>query len=156
MKAKKHDEIRILAKSKLNTVADHASSALMDGRISDEEFRLIIDELKKYGQLKAEIRSGARKAHAAVELDEETKSSLIKQGKEEARASIIKSSPFQILRLPELCVFPLTPTVSRACYVATALLGINQFWAHNAYFVKCKNTKPAQLLLRAPLGGGAP
>jgi len=45
----------------------------MDGRISDEEFRLIIDEVNKYGQLKAEIRSGARKAHAAVELDEEIK-----------------------------------------------------------------------------------
>jgi len=59
VKAKKHDEIRILAKSKLNTVADHASSALMDGRISDEEFRLINDEVEKYGQLKAEIRSGA-------------------------------------------------------------------------------------------------
>ena len=75
----------------------------MDGRISDEEFRLIIDEVKKYGQLKAEIRSGARKAHAAVELDEETKNSLIKQGKEEARTSFIKNSPFQILS--ELCVF---------------------------------------------------
>ena len=47
----------------------------------------------------------------------------------------------------------LTPIVSRACYVATALLGINQFWAHNAYFVKCKKTKPAQLLQGTPLGG---
>jgi len=90
VKAKKHDEIRILAKSKLNTVADHVSSALMDGQITDEEFRLIIDEVNKYGQLKAEIRSGARKAHASVELDEEIKNSLIKQGREEARASIIK------------------------------------------------------------------
>ena len=52
-------------------------------------FRQIIDEVKKYGQLKAEIRSGARKAHAAVQLDEETKNSLIKQGREEARASLI-------------------------------------------------------------------
>ena len=49
----------------------------MDGRISDEEFRLINDEVEKYGQLKAEIRPGVRKAHAAVELDEETKNSLI-------------------------------------------------------------------------------
>jgi len=70
----------------------------MDGRISDEEFRLIKDEVEKYGQLKAEIRAGARKAHAAVELDEETKNSLIRQGREEARASFIKKltleSPF--------------------------------------------------------------
>ena len=90
VKAKKHDEVRVLAESKLNTIADHVSSALMDGRVSDEEFRLIIDELHKYDQMKAEIRVGARKAHAAVALDEETKNSLIQRGRDEARASFIK------------------------------------------------------------------
>ena len=44
VKAKKHDEVRVLAESKLNTIADHVSRALTDGQISDEEFRLIIDE----------------------------------------------------------------------------------------------------------------
>ena len=46
VKAKKHDEVRVLAESKLNTIADHVSRALTDGQISDEEFRLIIDEAK--------------------------------------------------------------------------------------------------------------
>jgi len=53
----------------------------------------------------------------------------------------------------------LTRTVSRACcaaYCVTALLAINQLWAHNAYFVKCKKTKPAQLLLGRPWGVGRP
>ena len=90
VKAKKHDEVRVLAESKLNTIANHVSSSLMDGRVSDEEFRLIIDELHKYNQMKAEIRAGARKAHAAVALDEETKNSLIQRGRDEARASFIK------------------------------------------------------------------
>lgn len=90
VKAKKHDEVRVLAESKLNTIADHVSSALMDGRVSDDEFRLIIDELHKYDQMKAEIRAGAQKAHAAVALDEETKNSLIQRGRDEARASFIK------------------------------------------------------------------
>ena len=72
VKAKKHDEVRVLAESKLNTIADHVSRALTDGQISDEEFRLIIDEAQKYTQMKAEIRTGAQKAHAAVTLDEET------------------------------------------------------------------------------------
>jgi len=89
VKAKKHDKIRILAKSKLNTVADHVSSALMDGRISDEAFRLIIDEVNKYGQLKVDIRSGARKAHAAVGLDEETKN-CHQAGQRRGSASFIK------------------------------------------------------------------
>lgn len=90
VKAKKHDEIRVLAESKLNTITDHVSSALVDGRISDEEFRLIVDEISKYNQMKAEIRAGAQKAHAAVALDEETKKALIQRGRNEARASFIK------------------------------------------------------------------
>ena len=90
VKAKKHDEVRVLAESKLNTIADHVSRALTDGQISDEEFRLIIDEAQKYTQMKAEIRTGAQKAHAAVTLDEETKNSLIQQGRDEARASLME------------------------------------------------------------------
>ncbi len=90
LKAKKHDEIRVLAESKLNTITDHVSAALMDGQISEGEFRLIVDEVSKYNQMKAEIRAGAQKAHAAVALDEETKNSLIQRGRDEARASFMK------------------------------------------------------------------
>ena len=101
VKAKKHDEVRVLAESKLNTIADHVSRALTDGQISDEEFRLIIDEAQKYTQMKAEIRAGAQKAHAAVTLDEETKNSLIQRGRDEARASFIKK-----LAAPWVVVYP--------------------------------------------------
>jgi hypothetical protein len=89
-KAKKHDNIRILAESKLNTITDHVSNALMDCQLSDTEFRLITAEVNKYTQMKTEIRAGAIKAHAAVTLDGATKKSLIAQGREEARASFIK------------------------------------------------------------------
>ena len=41
-KARKHDQIRVLAESKLNTVADRISTALIDDKTSDEEFRLIL------------------------------------------------------------------------------------------------------------------
>ena len=61
VKVKKHCEIRVLAVSKLNTISDHVSRALMDGVISDDEFKLIVEELQKYDQLKAEIRAGSRK-----------------------------------------------------------------------------------------------
>ena len=90
VKANKHDEIRVLAESKLNTITDHVSRALMDGIISDEEFRLIVDEVSKYNQIKAEIGAGARKAHATITLDEEIKNSLIQKGRDEARASFLK------------------------------------------------------------------
>ena len=90
VKAKKHDQIRVLAESKLNTIADYVSTALLDGKISDDEFRLIVGEITKYDQMKAEIRAGAQKAHTAVTLDEGTKNSLIKRGRDEARDSFIK------------------------------------------------------------------
>ena len=72
-KAKKHDEIRVLANSKLNTVADHVSTALKDGEISDQEFRLVLDEWAKYSGMRDEIRACARKTHATVALDTATK-----------------------------------------------------------------------------------
>ena len=51
VKAKKHDEVRVLAESKLNTIADHVSRALTDGQISDEEFRLIREAGTRPGQV---------------------------------------------------------------------------------------------------------
>ena len=44
-KARKHDQIRVLAVSKLNTIADRISTALTDDKISEAEFRLILSEL---------------------------------------------------------------------------------------------------------------
>lgn len=90
VKAKKHNQIMVLAESKINTIANHVSSALIDGHISDDEFRLIVDEVAKYNQMKSEIRAGSRKAHAGITLDEKTKKALIQQGRDEARESIRK------------------------------------------------------------------
>ena len=55
-KVKKHDEIRVLAESKLNSIADRISTAMTDPKISEGEFRLFLSELDKYDQMKAEIR----------------------------------------------------------------------------------------------------
>ena len=90
VKAKKHDEVRVLAESKLSTIADHVSKALSDGTISNKEFRLVVEETQKYAHMKAEIWAGAKKVYAAVVLDEEAKNALIQQGRDEARASFMK------------------------------------------------------------------
>ena len=60
-KARKHDRIRVLAVSKLNSIAVRISVALTDDKISEEEFRLIFSEVDKYDQMKAEIRRGRQK-----------------------------------------------------------------------------------------------
>ena len=52
IKKKKHDEIRVLAESKLDTIDSHVSKAIKDGRISQEEFTLINEERAKYFKMR--------------------------------------------------------------------------------------------------------
>ena len=68
-KARKHDQIRVLAVSKLNSIADRISAALTDDKISEEEFRLILSEVDKYNQMKAEIRRGRQKEGGLSETE---------------------------------------------------------------------------------------
>ena len=44
-KIRRHEAIRILAISKLNTISDLISKALDDNQITDEEFKMISSEL---------------------------------------------------------------------------------------------------------------
>jgi hypothetical protein len=77
IKARKHIRLMMLAESKMNTISDHISKALKDNHVSDDEFSLIMSQLTKFNQMKDEIRTKTK-------IDDETKQSLIKQGKEQA------------------------------------------------------------------------
>ena len=81
-KAEKHLKIKTLAMAKLDTIASHVSKAMMDDFISDEEFKLIMDEMNKYKTLKEEVRNNTKKK---LKADEEE--SLIEKGRQEARES---------------------------------------------------------------------
>ena len=81
-KAEKHLKIKTLATAKLDTIASHVSKALMDDFISDEEFKLIMDEMNKYKTLKEEVRNNTKK-----KLKTEEEESLIEKGRQEARES---------------------------------------------------------------------
>ena len=56
-KKKKHDEIVLLAKSKLNNIEVLISKALIDSNISQDEFVLINNLLKKIYDMKEEIKN---------------------------------------------------------------------------------------------------
>ena len=90
VKAKKHNEIKTLGESKLNTIADLVSKSLKDGTISDDEFQLILSEAEKYHQLKKEIRTGASRKLASIAIDDEAKNELFQRGRDAERASILK------------------------------------------------------------------
>ena len=81
-KAEKHLKIKTIATAKLDTIASHILKALMDNYISDEEFKLIIEEMNKYKAMKEEIRSNTKK-----KLKTEEEESLIERGRQEARES---------------------------------------------------------------------
>ena len=56
-KKKKHDEILMLAKTKLNSIDTLISQALIDMVISHEEFITILNEKDKYEKMKDNLRS---------------------------------------------------------------------------------------------------
>ena len=55
-KKKKHNKIVMLARSKLNSIENKISKALMDNEISHEDFETIINEENKYRELKESLR----------------------------------------------------------------------------------------------------
>ena len=59
---------------------------MMDNFISDDEFKLIMEEINKYKALKEEIKSNTKKKLKTEEEEE----SLIEKGRQEARASFRK------------------------------------------------------------------
>ena len=60
-KKKKHDKILMLAKSKLDSIENLISQALIDVEISHEEFHAIIREKQKYERMKQNLRNASEK-----------------------------------------------------------------------------------------------
>ena len=85
IKAEKHLKIKVAASAKLDTIASHISKAMMDNHISDDELKLIMEELNKYKAMKEEIRRNTKK-----KLKTEEEESLIERGRQEARESFRK------------------------------------------------------------------
>ena len=53
----KHDQMLVLAKSKLNSIETLVSQVLIDMEISHEEFITILNEKDKYEKMKEDIRT---------------------------------------------------------------------------------------------------
>ena len=60
VKQEKHDAIKLLAQSKLDSIANIISQAMQDGDISLTEFDKVLQEVEKYCKLKADIRNQAK------------------------------------------------------------------------------------------------
>ena len=88
---KKHNKIVMLARSKLNSIESKISEALINNEISHEDFMTIINEEKKYRELKESIRmmNSQRSDVEKINLIEEGKTIGINEVK---RNKIINNS----------------------------------------------------------------
>ena len=78
-KCEKHERIKLIALTKLSSVNDLVSTALTDGRISAEEFKVISQEEESYRELKSQIRKRVRN-ELSVEREEEIRAEAEKKG----------------------------------------------------------------------------
>ena len=83
-KKKKHDKIVMLARNKLNSIESKISKALMDNEISHGVFERIINEEKKYRELKESIRI------MNIHRSDAEKVSLTEEGKKIGINEVIK------------------------------------------------------------------
>ena len=83
-KMKNHNKIVMLARSKLNSIESKISEALTNNEISHEDFMTILNEEKKYRELKESIRM--MNSHRS----DAEKVSLIEEGKKIGINEVIK------------------------------------------------------------------
>ena len=83
-KKKKHNKIVMLSRSKLNSIESKISEALINNEISHEDFMTILNEEKKYRELKESIRM-MNSQRSDVE-----KNSLVEEGKKIGINEVIK------------------------------------------------------------------
>ena len=83
-KKKKHSKIVMLARNKLNSIESKISKALADNEISQEDFQTIINEEKKYRELKESI--GMMNSHRS----DVKKVSMIEESKKIGISELIK------------------------------------------------------------------
>ena len=84
-KAEKHEKVKTIASTKLDTISSHISKALSDNKVTYEEFLLSLEELEKYKVMKEKVRAKTKKQIAT-----ETEKTLIKRWRQEARESFRK------------------------------------------------------------------
>ena len=100
VKQEKHDSIKLLAQSKLGSIANIISQAMQDGDISPTEFHKVLQEVKKDRRLKADIRTQAKAK--VKQITKEQREELLEQGRKENEEDFYKKS--QTLQVPRVSV----------------------------------------------------
>ena len=87
-KEKKHDDIRLLAQSKLDSISETISHAIQDENVSPIEFHKILQETENYCKLQADIRTRAKIKQAKI--SKEQREEILEQGRKEGREDFLQ------------------------------------------------------------------
>ena len=68
-KKKKHNKIVMLARSKLNSIENKISEALINNEINHEDFMTIVNEGRNYRELKESITMMKGQEHRKIDVD---------------------------------------------------------------------------------------
>ena len=90
-KVTKHEKTVSVCESKINSLKDRISKALVDDRISDEEFENILAEMSKYHEMKKDIRRNFQKNKVKKTAEDDGVSQL----RREIHAEILKKLAFE-------------------------------------------------------------
>ena len=81
VRREKHDSIKLLAQSKLDSISNIISQAMQDGDISSTEFHRVLQEVEKYRKLKGDVVNQAEAK--ARQLTKEQPGKLLEQERKE-------------------------------------------------------------------------
>ena len=87
VKQEKHDAIKLLAQSKLDSMANIISQAIQDGDISPTVFHKVLQEVEKYRKLKADIRNEAKVKVKGITKEQQEE--IFEQGRKESQEDFL-------------------------------------------------------------------
>ena len=90
MKQEKHDTIKLLAQSKLDSIADIILQAMQDGDISPIEFDKVLQEVEKFRKLKADIRNQSKAK--VKQIPKEQRDELLEQERKEGKEDFLRKT----------------------------------------------------------------
>ena len=87
-KTKKHDKIKTLAESKLDSIYELISKAIEDTNISHDEYHFILKEIEHYRVMKEEIR--AKSKNKVDTIIAEQREAILAQGRKEGEQAFLR------------------------------------------------------------------
>ena len=86
-KAKKHDKIKTLAESKLDSISNLVSKAIEDAHISHEEYQFILKEIEHYRVMKEQIRTKSKKVVDTITAEQ--RETVLAQGRKKGEQAFL-------------------------------------------------------------------